>query len=146
MEQSKLISVSIAKLKVAYPYYFRELTDEEFAGLISMYQEELSHYSELVLTNAIKSIIKKSKFMPTLKELIDECESIKKYNVSLIVSKMIQDGYFKSPMEIEKTYKFIEEGNIPDWLKEDMKKYGYEENKKLICNKVKMINYEDSRF
>jgi len=134
MEQSKLISVVIARLKIAYPYYFKELTMEELAGLVSMYQEELIIYNESTLLNAIKSIIRKNKFMPTLKEILDECELCKTHQKNIVIERMIQAGYFKDPREIDKTYKFMAEGIIPTWLLEDMKKYGYEDTNILISN------------
>lgn len=134
MEQSKLISVIIVKFKIAYPYYFKELTDEELAGLIAMYQEELSCYNELTLVSAVKSIIRKNKFMPTLNELIEECELCKTTQKNIVIEKMIKAGYFKDSREIEKTYHFLEEGIIPNWLLEDMKKYGYEDENILISN------------
>ncbi len=141
MEQSKLISVVIARLKIAYPYYFKELTMEELAGLVSMYQEELSIYNEPTLMNAIKSIIRKNKFMPTLKEILDECELCKTSQKNIVIEKMIKAGYFKDSKEIDKTYKFMEEGIIPNWLLEDMKKYGYEDSHDFIStNSTKMLN------
>lgn len=139
MEQSKLISSIIAKLKVAYPYYFKELTDEEFFGLITMYQEELSIYNEITLVTAVKSIIRKNKFMPTLKELLDECELCRTNKKNLVIEKMIEAGYFKNPREIDKTYHFLEEGIIPNWLLYDMKKYGYDDEKLLKNNESKLL-------
>lgn len=139
MEHSKLISGMIAKFKIAYPYYFKDLKSEELIGMISMFQEELSGYNELTISNATKSIIRKNKFMPTLKEIIDECENVRTYKINVIIEKMKKAGYFKDPREIDKTYKFIEEGIIPDWLIEDMKKYGYEEEKSLGYNNLKLL-------
>ena len=139
MEHSKLISGMIAKFKIAYPYYFKDLKNEELIGMISMFQEELSGYNELTISNATKSIIRNNKFMPTLKEIIDECEKAKTYKTNAVIKKMIKAGYFKDPREIDKTYKFIEEGIIPDWLVEDMKKYGYEEEKSLEYNNFKLL-------
>ena len=140
MEHSKLISGMIAKFKIAYPYYFKDLKNEELIGMISMFQEELSGYNELTISNATKSIIRNNKFMPTLKEIIDECEKAKTYKTNAVIEKMIKAGYFKDPREIDKTYKFIEEGIIPDWLVEDMKKYGYEEEKSLEYNNFKLLD------
>ncbi len=139
MEHSKLISGMIAKFKIAYPYYFKDLKNEELIGMISMFQEELSGYNELTISNATKSIIRKNKFMPTLKEIIDECENVRTYKINVIIEKMKKAGYFKDPREIDKTYKFIEEGIIPDWLVEDMKKYGYEEEKSLGYKNLKLL-------
>lgn len=139
MEHSKLISGMLAKFKIAYPYYFKDLKNEELIGMVSMFQEELSGYNELTISNATKSIIRKNKFMPTLKEIIDECENVRTYKINVIIEKMKKAGYFKDPREIDKTYKFIEEGIIPDWLIEDMKKYGYEEEKSLGYNNLKLL-------
>lgn len=139
MEHSKLISGMIAKFKIAYPYYFKDLKNEELIGMISMFQEELNGYNELTISNATKSIIRKNKFMPTLKEIIDECENVRTYKINVIIEKMKKAGYFKDPREIDKTYKFIEEGIIPDWLIEDMKKYGYEEEKSLGYNNLELL-------
>lgn len=143
MEQSKLISMIIVKFKIAYPYYFKELTDEELAGLIAMYQEELSCYNELTLVSAVKSIIRKKKFMPTLNELLEECEYSKTYRGNEILSRMKDDGYFNygavcelddthATRNYEKALMWVEKGIIPTWLLEDMKKYGYVEDKPLL--------------
>lgn len=141
MEQSKLVSTIIAKFKIAYPYYFKDLTLEELAGLVSMYQEELSVYSELILSIAVKSIIRKNKFMPTLKEIIDACELCRVTQKNITIEKMIKAGYFKDSREIDKAYKFVEERIIPDWLLEDMKKFGYVDSRNLIStDSIKMLN------
>ena len=63
MEQSKLISVIIANFKVAYPYYFTKLSDEEFLGLVGIYQEYFGKFNGNALMRAVKKIIKKEKFM-----------------------------------------------------------------------------------
>ena len=152
MEQSKLISGVIAKLKIAFPYYFKELKTEELAGMIAMYQEELGGYNELTLSTAVKSIIRKNKFMPTLKELLDECEQSKTFRGNAILEVMKNDGYFKRGVEelsdqhatrnYEKALSWLENGIIPNWLLEDMKKYGYVEDKPLLsqnsCNYIEM--------
>lgn len=140
MEQSKSISIIIAKLKIAYPYYFKDLTDEEFLGLISMYQEELSFYNDATLQEAVKLIIRKNKFMPTIKELIDACEISRTNKKNFIIEKMKSAGYFKHPSEIDKAYTFVESGIIPEWFLEDMKKYGYDDTP-LLNNRTnyKMI-------
>lgn len=71
MEQSKLISIVIANFKVAYPYYFSKLTDEEFIGLVGIYQEYFGTFNGNALILAVKKIIKKEKFMPTIADIID---------------------------------------------------------------------------
>ena len=144
MGTKKNISSFVARLKVAYPYYFKELTDEEFMALVNMYEEELAIYNEKTLSTAVKTIIRKYKFMPSLKEILDECEGCKSHEKSLIVERMIKAGYFHDQREIEKTYHFLEEGIIPDWLLADMRKYGYEDDKLLTNNETKLLEVSNA--
>lgn len=123
MEKSKLASILIAKLKLSYPSYFKNMTKEELIQLISTYQEMLGEYNEQVLNEVAKKIIKTKKYMPTIAEIIEICEDEKKNVRNVIIEKMIANGYFKSEKEIEKVYLWIEQNIIPKWLQEDMKKY-----------------------
>ncbi len=125
MEQSKLVSMMIAKFKIAYPYFFKDLSDEEFLGMVRMYQEELSGYDENTLMAVTKSVVRNNKYMPSLKELIEECEKIKIINRHLIINKMYKDGCLKSLEEVAKAYRFLSTGIIPDWFLIELKKYGY---------------------
>ena len=43
MEQSVLSSI-IAKLKIAYPNYFKNLSQLEIVGMVELYKENLSEY------------------------------------------------------------------------------------------------------
>lgn len=138
MEQSKSISLVIAKLKIAYPYYFKELTQEEIILLTQMYQDQLKAYSNQTLINAVDEIIKTSKFMPTISEIVESCEKNKVIRRNEVIEKMKLDGYFKNANEIEKVYHFLEVGIIPTWLKEDMKKY-VNQNSLLVNRNLKMI-------
>ena len=147
MEKSKLIGSLIIRLKTAYPYYFRDLKEEETLGMYAMYEEELSQYNEETLTSAIKEIIRNNKYMPSLSEIIEQCEKSRVHQTNKIVEKMWEDGYFKKGAYGEldesqayknynKTLKFIEEGIIPEWLRNDMKKY----YSQMLTNKeVKLI-------
>ena len=147
MEKSKLIGSLIIRLKTAYPYYFRDLKEEETLGMYAMYEEELSQYNEETLMSAIKEIIRTSKYMPSLNEIIEQCEKSRTHKANEIVEKMWKDGYFKKGAYGEldetqayrnynKTLKFIEEGIIPEWLREDMKKY----YSQILTNKeIKLI-------
>lgn len=140
MERSKLISILIAKLKVAYPYYFKNLNNEEFLQMTKMYQEELKIYDVNTMDLVIKNIIKNYDFMPSLKEVIDEFDKIRLDRKYDVIEKMKEDGYFKSPKELDKIYKFLEDGIIPSWFLEDMKKYGYQDE--LEYSKNKLLNQE----
>ena len=123
MEQSKLISVFIAKLKMAYPNYFKDLSNQQMLDLIALYQDMLGNYNEQTLDKVAKDIIKTKKYMPSMSEIIELCDNCKIHVQNEIVEYMIKDGYFHSPREIEKVYLWLEEGLIPAWFKEDMKKY-----------------------
>lgn len=135
MEQSSLISNVIIKLQIAYPSYFNKLSQEESIALAQMYKDELSKYSEEILSSSIKNIIRNNKFMPNLSEIIDECEKNNKRYVNGIIELMKQDGYFKNATELDKVYMWLDKGIIPSWLKEDMAKYDLEQ----LTNKTLMI-------
>jgi len=139
MEKSNLISSVILKLKLAYPSYFNKLTDEELIALAQMYKDELSKYNEKTLNVAIKNVIRSSKYMPSLNEIIEECESNKTHNASTIIERMKKDGYFKSPSELDKVYMWLAKGIIPTWLREDMKNY----QQGLLINNTRLIEMSD---
>ena len=123
MEQSKLINSVMVRLKLAYPSYFNTLSNEELIILTKLYQEELSSFNENTLTTAIKNIIRSSKYMPTLKDILDECNKFKNHNFNAIIERMKRDGYFKNANEVDKIYQWLNEGIIPKWLKDEMKNY-----------------------
>lgn len=131
MKVSKMIST----FKIAYPYYFKDLTKEDVLGVYAIYEEALKEYNIETINNATKSIIKKSKYMPSIKEIIDECENNKTYVRNNIIEQMRLDGYFKDSLEIEKVYNWLEKGIIPSWLKEEMKKY----SKQYITNSNQLL-------
>lgn len=139
MEQSKLISAVIARFKIAYPYYFDKLEEEEMLGLISIYQEELADYSPEVVIVATKNIIRKSKYMPTIKEFLDECEAKKYKDKTAVLNFMLEKGYFKTTSEFEKATRFIEKNIIPHWLMEDMYEYSRLMKQEMLDNKAKML-------
>lgn len=139
MEQSKLISGVIAKLRIAYPYYFKELSEEMLLGLIKMYQDQITGYTPDVVLKAIDEIIRTSKFMPTIADILEKCDSQAKTYTFDILKIMLEDGYFKrgaygeledsqAIRNYDKATMWLSKGIIPDWLLEDMKKYGYKVN------------------
>lgn len=130
--ECKKISSFIAKMKIAYPRYFNELTNEDFIGLSNMLEEMLKNYKEETLNEVAKIIIKTKKYMPSISEILELCDNTKIEIRNEIVDKMIADGYFKSPREIEKVYLWLEEGIIPEWFRKDMMKY----YNKMIDNKL----------
>lgn len=139
METSNLISSVILKLKLAYPSYFNKLTDEELIALAQMYKDELSGYNEKTLNIAIKNLIRTSKYMPSLNEIIQECDSNKTHNANTILERMKKDGYFKSANELDKAYMWLAKGIIPTWLKEDMKAY----QQGLLTSNTRLIEMSD---
>ena len=139
METSNLISSVILKLKLAYPSYFNKLTDEELIALAQMYKDELSSYNEKTLNIAIKNLIRSNKYMPSLNEIISECESNKTHNANTILERMKKDGYFKNANELDKAYMWLAEGIIPTWLKEDMKTY----QQALLTSNTRLIEMSD---
>ena len=94
-DKSKLISSFIAKLKMAYPYYFKDFNEEDTLDMVMMYQEMLGSYNEATLNEVAKKIITTKKSMPSIAEILEICENTKVYVQNEIVEYMIQEGYFK---------------------------------------------------
>ena len=90
---------------------------------LEQHYEFLSEYSYEELKKAIKDIIKTSKFLPKINELIEKCENVKKESKFNILETMKNDGYFKSEWEYEKATKFLKSGIIPEWFNNDMNNY-----------------------
>ena len=114
--------------------YNKEFKEQE----VKQYYEFLKQIDYETFKKAIKEIIKESKYMPSIKEMLDKCEILKLEKKYDIIEKMKEVGYFKNPSEIDKVYKFFEKGIIPNWLYNDMRKYGYQEelgyNDRLLLN------------
>ena len=87
-EQQKLVSSLIAKLRLAYPYYFKDLDEDMILGLVGMFNDSLCYYSPQCLNAAINSIIKESKFMPTIAEIIEKCDSCIGHFTHSVLEKM----------------------------------------------------------
>lgn len=83
----------------------------------------LKEYSYQTFVVSIKNIIKKSKFLPKITELLEECENNKEKTKYDILDFMKSRNYFKSPNEYDKASTYLERKIIPSWFKEDMKKY-----------------------
>ena len=74
---------------------------------VEQHYEFLKEYSYEELKKAIKRIIKKSKFLPKINELIEECEIVKEEVKFNILEIMKNDGYFKNIKEYEKATNFL---------------------------------------
>lgn len=111
---------SMSYLGIAYG---KEFTQQE----LTVYYDFLKEFSDETLVKAIKNIIKTSKFMPKINELVEECENSKEQARFEILEYMKAMGYFKESgyaiSEYEKAIKWLETGVIPHWFKDDMTKY-----------------------
>ena len=99
--------------------YGKEFTQQE----CELYYEFLREYNVETFKKAIKNIIRTSKFLPKINELIDECERCKEQVKYDVLEFMNDKGYFKAPIEYEKASLFMERGNVPEWLQADINKY-----------------------
>lgn len=152
MEQSKSISKALMKLKIAYQYYFKDMPSDEFIGLISIYKDALSDYNDITIEAAINQIIKTNKYMPSVAEVIEECNKSLCYKSNQIIQRMYDSGYFhinvtddQAKLNYQKALMFVEKGIVPNWLLNDMKEY--EEN--LLSNQSsKMLeeNYDNRQI
>ena len=88
-----------------------------------LHYDFLKEYDDEIFTKAVKNIIRKSKFLPKINELIEECEIVKEEVKFNILEIMKNDGYFKNIKEYEKATNFLKSGIIPKWFVNDMNNY-----------------------
>lgn len=115
MKQEELVK-GLAYLGMAYGKEYSKIECEQIYDF-------LKDYSYEVFIIAIKNIIRTSKFLPKINELLEACENAKETPKFGVIEFMNARGYFKSPNEYTKATLFVERGNVPYWLQEDMNRY-----------------------
>ena len=98
--------------------------------------EFVKEYDYDTFIRATKQIIRTSKFIPKIADLIEACESQKDVRKIEVIDYMKDSGYFylsyrpdhkldeaHATRNYIKVRNFIERGIIPDWLKEDINYY-----------------------
>lgn len=99
--------------------YGKEFTQDE----CKVYYDFLQGYTYDSFRNAVKSLIKKTKFLPKINEIVDECENFKEHTKFEVIEFMHKQGYFKHPKEYDKAVMYMERKTIPSWFKEDLNRY-----------------------
>lgn len=99
---------------------------------IKQHYDFLKEYNDTTFTTAIKNLIRTSKFLPKITDLIEACESAKTVVRNDVLEYMKQIEYFKDPNEYQKASLFMERGIVPNWLQEDINKY----YKQMVSNRL----------
>lgn len=133
MEQSSFIKI-VNVLKIAYPYYFKDLDKESSQAFMQLYYTKLKKYRYEIVAKAIDNIITNNNYMPTLAEVINECNLQSKLYYKGILNQMYVKGYFKTDEEYGKSVMWLLEDKplIPEWLKKDIDKYISNNEKGLL--------------
>lgn len=137
MEQSKLISCVIAKLKIAYSYYFNKLSKKDFVGMVTMYQEYLGNLNPKVLMMTLTKIIKKEKYMPSIPTILNTYrKEACSYFIELINNTDVEDKkYLESMAEW-----YSLQGDYPS---DFLKRINELEQIKLKSNKKEALPYDN---
>ena len=132
-------------LKRLSSFYFKDFSSDDLMAWYELFKD----IKVKTLEQAITDIVKESKFMPNINQLLEKCKSTTNSSYLAIINKMYEDGYFKQGIvelnpehemrNYEKACRWIEEGIIPGFLKEDMKKYMLDDNKQIKGNKSFLI-------
>ena len=96
--------------------------------------EFVKEYPYETFIKAVKEIIRTSKFLPKIADLIEMCDKFKEKEKLEVIDYMRSVGYFKysaygevteekASINYRKALRFIEIGVIPDWLQEDINYY-----------------------
>lgn len=123
----------IKALTIAYPYYFKDMDKDNALLFNQLYFNKLKKYDYQVAAKAIDNIISNNNYMPTLAEIIKECDKEYKIYNKLKIEELYRQGYFKTDEEYGKAVMWLLEDKpiIPNWLEQDMKKIT---NIKLLDN------------
>jgi hypothetical protein len=132
MKQEELVK-GLTYLGAAYGKEYSKMECEQ-------HYDFLQEYSYDTFVTAIKNIIRTSKFLPKITELMEACESAKGQVKFEVIEYMNSIGYFKSPIEYEKATHFMESGIVPEWLQKDINEhYKMMINNRLEHKKTLMI-------
>lgn len=115
MSEQELVK-GLTYLGVAYGKEYSKFECEQHYDFLKEYNYE-------TFVTAIKNIIKTSKFLPKITELIESCENCKSKTKFDVIEYMNKQGYFKDSIEYDKTINFMEKGIVPDWLQKDINSY-----------------------
>lgn len=115
--------------------YGKEYTQVE----TSLHYDFLHSYSYETFKRAVQNIIRTSKFLPKVSELVEECEGCKEQARYEILDFMKQKGYFKTPIEYEKATMFMERAVVPEWLQKDINYYYDLMKQDRLVNNYKFI-------
>lgn len=110
------ITKGLSYLGIAYG---KEYTKIE----VQQHYDFLKEYSYETFIKATKNIIRNSKFLPKINELLEECERQKTEMKFDIIEFMNKQGYFKDIKEYEQANLFMSENIMPEWFKNDINKY-----------------------
>lgn len=99
--------------------YGKEFTQQE----CELYYEFLREYNIETFKAAVKNIIRTSKFLPKINEIIEECDRCQERVRFDVLEFMNDKGYFKDSTEYQKASLFMERGNVPEWLQKDINEY-----------------------
>ena len=120
--------------------------------------EFVKEYDYDTFIRATKEIIRTSKFVPKIADLIEVCDKQKETKKVEVIEYMMKSGYFHKGLirqngeqimlddiqafrNYEKATRFLERGIVPDWLQRDINYYfGIMQQEKLIMNENKMLN------
>lgn len=125
MEQSSFAKI-VRVLEAAYPYYFKDLSKDSSLAFVKLYYSKLKKYDYQIVAKAIDDIITNNNYMPSLAEIIKECDKQYRIYNTMKIKELYRQGYFKTDEEYGKAMMWLldEKPLVPSWLEEDMKKIG----------------------
>lgn len=98
----------MAVLKVAYPRYYQNLTQEEALQAVKLWHSMLLDYPYEVVQKSVKALIATTKFPPAVSEVIEKIQLLTKpLDLSEVeawgmVKQALRNGYYHSKEEFEK--------------------------------------------
>ena len=109
----------IKGMKLLQGSYSKDFTEDE----LQIWYIQFENINTDTFYKAINNIVRTSKFMPSIAEILEKCSEENNTKRFEIIDYMKEQNYFKEETEYNKAITWLEKNIIPEWFKNDMKKY-----------------------
>lgn len=106
-------------MKILQSSYRQDFSEDD----IKIWYMQFNNIPANIFYNAITDIIRTSRYMPSISDILNKCEEVQEKKRFTILEFMKSQNYFKTSQEYDKATQWLNTNIIPGWFKQDMKKY-----------------------
>lgn len=106
-------------MKILQASYMKDFDESQLQAWYIQFQ----NIKYEVLEKAINKLVRVNKYLPSIAEILEECDKYKGVTKHEVLEYMRIKGYFKVLEEYEKAQNWVAKGLYPEWFAKDMKEY-----------------------